>query len=280
MHPVLATFGWALLAQLRLKMLFLTLLPFVVALIVWGAGLWFGLQPMIDWIQAWFYANDGFQISRSLLQWLDSDALMAVIVPFLAMWLLLPLMIMTSLVFVGMLAMPVITRFVADKHYPALDKRKGGSFWGSAFISTSSFLLFAVLWLMTLPLALIPPLHFIVQPLLWGWLAYRVMAYDALSEHADEAERKQLIRAHRWPLLAIGVATGLLGAAPTLLWFGGVLTVVLLPLLAAVAIWLYILVFVFSGLWFQYYCLDALSRQRQNEQGEQSGTLTITEAGA
>ncbi len=281
MHSIFAAFGWALLAQLRLRMLLLTLLPFLVALAVWGVGLWLGLQPMIDWIQAWFVQNDGFQTSRNLLEWAGLDALMTVIVPLLAMWLLLPLMIVTALLFVGMLAMPVITRFVSDKHFPALERRKGGSFGGSVAISLSSFLLFALLWLLTLPLAAFPPLTFIVQPLLWGWLTYRVMVYDALSEHADQEERKQLMRTHRWPLLVIGILTGLMGAAPTLLWFGGVvaavLTVILLPLLAAVAIWLYILVFVFSGLWFQYYCLGALARQRGNEQGQQPGTLVIGE---
>jgi hypothetical protein len=29
-----------------------------------------------------------------------------------------------------------------------------------------------------------------------------------------------------------------------------------------VSIWLYVLVFVFSGLWFQHYLLEALQRQR------------------
>lgn len=281
MHPVLASFGWALLAQLRIKMLLLTLLPFMVALAVWGLGLWLGLQPMIDWIQAWLVANDGFEVTRTALEWIGLDALMTVIVPLLAMWLLLPLMIVSALLFVGALAMPVISRFVSDKHYPGLERRKGGSFWGSIYVSSSSFLLFALLWLFTLPLAAIPPLTFIVQPLLWGWLTYRVMAYDALSDHADEQERRQLLRTHRWPLLAIGVVTGLLGAAPTLLWFGGVVaavfTVVLLPLLAAVAIWLYILVFIFSGLWFQYYCLHALSQHREKTTGKQSGTLAIAD---
>jgi hypothetical protein len=32
--------------------------------------------------------------------------------------------------------------------------------------------------------------------------------------------------------------------------------------LAAVAIWLYLLIFMFSGLWFQHYCLDSLARLR------------------
>jgi fatty acid desaturase len=88
------------------------------------------------------------------------------------------------------------------------------------------------------------------------------MAYDALADFADADERRAILNRQRWPLLAIGVATGSLGAIPGLLWLGGVVSVILFPLLAALAIWLYLLVFVFSGLWFQHYCLDALGRLR------------------
>ena len=75
-------------------------------------------------------------------------------------------------------------------------------------------------------------------------------------------ERKEILRIHHWPLLVIGVLTGAMGAAPTLLWLGGALSVIFFPLLAAGAIWLYVLVFVFTGLWFQYYCLEALAKYR------------------
>ena len=140
--------------------------------------------------------------------------------------------------------------------------RRGGSLWGSLWISLSSFVVFIVLWVITLPLNLIPPLAFIIQPLLWGWLTYRVMAYDALADHATEQERRAIMRIHRWPFLMIGAVTGAMGAAPTLLWLGGALAFVLFPLLAGVSIWLYVLVFIFSGLWFQHYCLDALAKYR------------------
>ena len=88
------------------------------------------------------------------------------------------------------------------------------------------------------------------------------MAYDALAEHADAQECKDILRIHRWPLLVIGALSGTMGAAPTLLWLGGALSVIFFPLLAAGAIWLYVLVFVFTGLWFQYYCLEALAKYR------------------
>jgi hypothetical protein len=88
------------------------------------------------------------------------------------------------------------------------------------------------------------------------------MVYDTLADYADADERRQILRAHRWPLLAIGVVSGAAGALPGAIWLGGVMAVVLFPLLAAVSIWLYVLIFIFTGLWFAYYCLEALARLR------------------
>ncbi|MDB5756916.1 MAG: hypothetical protein JWM30_205, partial [Burkholderia sp.] len=258
----MTSFGRALLSQLHFRMLLLTIWPFLLSLLLWGVVLWLGLQPMIDWLHAWFADNNLFQSAASVLGWFGLGAVKTVLVPLIAMWLLLPLMVVTALVFVGMIAMPAVVRHVSNRHYPQLARLRGGSLAGSLSMSLGSFLIFAVMWLVTLPLNAVPLLAFVVQPALWGWLTYRVMAYDALADHASAEERRVLMRTHRWPLLAIGIAAGAMGAAPTLLWLGGALSVILFPLLAGVSIWLYVLVFVFSGLWFQHYLLEALQRQR------------------
>jgi hypothetical protein len=268
MQPVLIAFGRALLSQLHFRMLMLTVLPFVLSVAIWGVLLWLGLQPMIDWLHAYFVESGGFTVAGDMLGWFGLGTINAVLVPLIAMWVLLPLMILTALVFVGTTAMPIIVRHVGIRHYPELEKRRGGSFSGSLWVSASSFVVFLVLWLLTLPLVLFPPLTFIIQPVLWGWLTYRVMAYDALAEHASKQESQEILRTHRWPLLLIGAIAGLMGAAPTLLWLGGALLVILFPVLAAGAIWLYVLVFVFTGLWFQHYCFEALATRRALEQGE------------
>lgn len=270
MRPVLIAFGRALMSQMHFRMLLLTVLPFVLSVAIWGVLLWLGLQPMIDWLHAWFAANGGFAVAGDVLGWFGLGAIKTVLVPLIAMWVLLPLMILTALVFVGTMAMPIIVRHVGQRHYPGLEERKGGSLAGSLWVATYSFIVFVVLWLVTLPLSFFPPLGFIVQPLLWGWLTYRVMAYDALAEHASKQEYKDIMRIHRWPLLLIGAIAGAMGAAPTLLWLGGALSVILFPLLAAGAIWLYVLVFVFSGLWFQHYCMEALAVHRAGVRTGQS----------
>ena len=262
MRPIMTAFGRALWSQLHFKMLLLSVLPFLLSVLVWGVGLWLYLQPLIDSLQTYFTEKNGFAFSNDVLMWVGMGALKTVVVPLIAMWILLPLMILTALIFVGVMAMPVIARHVGSRQYKELEARKGGTFFGSLWTSTSSFVIFLVLWIITLPLSLIPPLTFVIQPVLWGWLTYRVMAYDALADHADVAERKTILREHRWQLLLIGAIAGAMGAAPTLLWLGGALSVIFFPVLAAGAIWLYVLVFIFSGLWFQHYCMEALMCHR------------------
>ena len=262
MTPLFRSFFRALLSQLHPRMLLMTVLPFVLALALWGLALWQGLQPLIDQLHAWFSDYDLFRRSGELLDSLGLSTLRALLVPLIAMWLLLPFMIVTALLLVGVLAMPAIGNHVARHFYPQLERRHGGSFGGSLWVSVSSLAAFLLAWLLTLPLNLIPLFALIVQPLLWGWLTCRVMAYDALSDFADKEEWMQLRASHRFPLLAIGIVSGSLGAAPGLLWLGGVMSVIFFPVLAALAIWLYLLIFVFSGLWFQHYCLDALARLR------------------
>ncbi|MEO8839063.1 MAG: EI24 domain-containing protein, partial [Herbaspirillum sp.] len=236
--------------------------PFVLSALVWGLGLWLGLQPMIDWLQAWFVNHEGFSLAGRVLGWVGLASVKAVIVPLIVMWLLLPLMVLTALIFIAFLALPVIVNHVSLRYYPSLEQRHGGNFFGSLWVFVSTLFIFVLLWCVTLPLALIPPVLLVLHPILWGWLTYRVMAYDALAAHASAEERHTILQQHRGRLLLIGVLAGAMGAAPTLLWLSGALTVILFPLLAAGAIWLYVLIFVFTGLWFQHYCLAALVQYR------------------
>ena len=222
------------------------------------------------------YERAGFGVAGRVLNWVGLGAIKTVIVPLIAMWVLLPLMILTALIFVATLAIPAIVKHVSYRYYPALEERHGGTLLGSLWTFCSTFVIFLALWLLTLPLSVIPPFTFVVQPLLWGWLTYRVMAYDALAQHAGADERQAILRRHRWPLLFIGVVTGVMGAAPTLLWLGGALSVIFFPVLAAGSVWLYVLVFVFTGLWFQHYCLAALAHHRAAQAPPGATTATLS----
>ena len=93
MRALIISFGRAALSQLHVRMLLLTLLPFLLSLLLWGVVLWLGLQPLIDSLQQYFTVNDMFGASGAILSWFSMGALKAVLVPLIAMWALLPLMI-------------------------------------------------------------------------------------------------------------------------------------------------------------------------------------------
>ncbi len=254
----------AFMLLLHPRMLLLTLLPLIVALGLWGVALWLGLQPLIDQLQAWFSDYGLFRWTGDMLDAMGLSSLRTLLVPLIAMWLLLPLMIISALLLVNWMAMPAIAKYVSLRFYPQLERRHGGSVIASMRLSFSTFMLYLLVWLVVLPLNLIPLFAVVVQPLLWGWLTSRVMSYEALSTFADETELSLIRNKHQLLLLIIGVVTGGLGAIPGLLWLGGAVSVIFFPMLAAAAIGLYLLIFVFSGLWFQFFCLHLLVNLRSS----------------
>ena len=158
--------------------------------------------------------------------------------------------------------MPAVVRHLARHRYAHLERLHGGNWYGGIGQALLASVVFVLVTLVSLPLWLVPPLFAVIPPVLWGWLTYRVMSYDALAAHASADERATLMRRHRWPLLAIGVVTGLLGSLPALLWVTSVAMIVLFPFVALAAIWLYVLIFVFSALWFAHFCLGELHNLR------------------
>jgi hypothetical protein len=180
--------------------------------------------------------------------------------PMIIVALAVPVAVVMSLLLVALLMMPVLVSLVAERRFPGLE-RKRGRLWESAWRSGLFTLVAMVALILTVPLWLVPPLALVIPPVIWGWLTAQVMTYDALAEHASREERLDLQREHRWPLLLIGLISGFLGAAPSLIWAISAMTLILAPLLIAVSIWLYTLVFAFSCLWFVHYLL-ALQRAR------------------
>jgi putative Mn2+ efflux pump MntP len=98
------------------------------------------------------------------------------------------------------------------------------------------------------------------------------MAYDALVDHASPDEREALLKRHSKPLLVMGIVSGLAGALPGLAWLGGaVINIVLFPFVAALAIWMYVVIFIFTGLWFAFYCMQALADLRRSSSSSPLG---------
>lgn len=262
MNDLLRSFVRAFASALHPRMLWLTVMPFVVSAVVWGVLLWFSWQPLVDGARA---ALDGFALTTALYAVFDAlglPQLHAVVAPFLVVSLAIPLIVLTVLLLIAGLSMPVVVKHLSARQFAALETKKGGTFVGSVVNSLWTAIASLVLLVVTLPLWLIPPFFALLPPLIWGWVTYRVMTYDALAEHASRDERRALVQQHRWPLIGIGVATGLLGTVPTFIWVSSIWMMVLFPFVAAAMIWVYAFILVFSALWFGHYCLRALEDLR------------------
>lgn len=68
--------------------------------------------------------------------------------------------------------------------------------------------------IVTLPLWLLGPLAVLLPLLLSAYLNQRLFRYDALSEHADAAEMKQIFESARGRLFLLGLLTGALYFIP------------------------------------------------------------------
>lgn len=242
--------------------IFLSLLPLLlIAGLAFAVGYFFW-EPALDAVSNAF---SSWELLSALFKWLDSigmGRLRAFLVPMVVVLLATPVLVVLSLLSVAILMVPAMLKLVAKRRFSALELRHGGSFLGSLFVSLSATLIALVALVISIPFWLVPPVVLVVPPLIWGWLTYRVMSYDMLSEHASKDERRQLIERHRASLLLMGIVTGYLGAAPSLVWVTGAMFIPLAPVLVPVAIWIYTLVFAFSALWFAHYLLSALQALR------------------
>ncbi|NIM40633.1 MAG: hypothetical protein GTN84_06715 [Hydrogenophaga sp.] len=244
------------------RVIALSFLPLVLMVALSFALGYFFWDGAVASVMAWFEA---FQLVQAFLGWLDGlgmGSLRAVFAPLIVLVLATPVIVLLCLLLVAAFMTPAMVDLVGQRRFPQLEKRRGGSFVVSVLWSLGSTLLAVVVLLLSMPLWLVPPLVLILPPLIWGWLTYRVFAFDALATHASADERRRIMREHRSTLLVMGVLCGYLGAAPSLLWASGAMFIALAPLLVPVAIWVYTLVFAFASLWFAHYALAVLERLR------------------
>ncbi len=263
MHKLLDAFWRAAMYCLHPRVIALSVLPLVImAVVSLGLG-YFYWEAAISAVRS---NLESFALLDTMVGWLERlglSNLRVVLAPVLLLFLAIPVIVIVSLLFVSIFMTPAMVALVAERRFAGLERKKGGSLLASVLWSLGSTLLAAIALVLSIPLWLVPPLILILPPLIWGWLTYRVMSYDALVDHASSEERRQIFKEHRGSLLAIGIISGYLGAAPSIIWASGAMFVALAPVLVPVAIWIYTLVFAFSSLWFSHYTLNALDQLRK-----------------
>jgi CysZ protein len=219
------------------RMLWLMVWPVIVALVIWVTLAVFYWSEAAAWVQTHLQQYAAYQWTISV--W-PLKLVAAWIGWFLLLLLFVPLVLMTAVLIIGIFSMPVMVSHVSTRDYALLEKRKGGSFWGSVWNGLSALLMLLLIGIVTLPLWFVPLLWPVLPLLLFGYFNERVFRYDALAEHASPAEIADTIRRSRGELFLLGVALALIGHIPILGLF--------MP--------------VYGGLAFIHYCLDRLAQLR------------------
>ena len=262
MNLFLDSFWRAVAYCVRPRVIALSFLPLIL-MVVLALGLgYLYWEAALDIVRGWLESTS---IIKTVLDWMEgigAGALKPVLAPLIVIFAVTPLIVVVSLLVVALLMAPALVSLVAERRFPQLERKRGGSWIGALLWSLGSGLLALVALVVSIPLWLVPPLILILPPLIWGWLTYRVMAFDVLAAHASAEERREVLREHRGWLLGIGILTGYLGAAPGVVWASGALFAAAFVILVPVAIWIYTLVFAFSSLWFAHYALAALEKLR------------------
>jgi Etoposide-induced protein 2.4 (EI24) len=213
-------------------------------------------------VQQWLEMSSWLSVVWRWLEGVGFAQLKTVVAPLLVIFSVTPLVVVVCLLAVSFFMTPTLTRMVMERRFPGMQRKHGGSVLKSVGWTVLSVMLALGAFLLTLPMWLVPPLAMLLPALIWGWLTYRVMAFDVLAEFASPEERHTLMARHRVRLLMMGVITGLMGAAPSLVWASGALFAAAFVILVPVAIWIYTLVFAFSSLWFAHYALAGLHALR------------------
>lgn len=218
MQAVVQALGRALRSQLRRPMLALLLVPFVAAIVLWVLFAWLFWDPLLQWLHASLFAGDGWVASG--LNWLAESGLPALgsVLPVVtALLLVVPLMVATGVVLVAVLAMPFVLKHLGAHDYPDVVALGSLGIATSVSNAVGAAAVFAVGYVLTLPLWFIPPLALVVPWLWWSWLTTRLMSTDALLEHATTEERRALIRRHRSRFFALGMVVSALNFFPPFL---------------------------------------------------------------
>ena len=262
MRLFLDSFWRALAYCLMPRVITLSLLPLAMLMVLsvsWGYFYW---APTQDWVREMLAS---WQVLQSMMDWLQNNGageLQAVMVPLVVIFAITPALVVVSLLAVSLMMTPALVDLVVQRRFAHLALKHGGTTLTSLAWTLGSTVIALLAMLISLPLWVVPPLMFIVPPLIWGWLSYRVMVYDALVAHASRDERLEIGRKHRVWLLLMGVLTGYIGALPSLVWASGALFAAAFLVLIPLAIWIYALVFAFTSLWFAHYSLGALEALR------------------
>lgn len=202
------------------RILWLMVWPVLAASFLWG------VVVLVFWTQLVVslsgLLNRWITTATFFFNW-DASTVALVSAKIIVVLMLVPLVQLTALMILGVFGMDAMVDAVAARRFPALARRKGGSFAGSLWNSAIALAGMVALFLVTLPLWVFPPLWPVIPVLVMGWVNQRMLRYDALAAHATADEMKKIFAQRKLALYALGLVLALIAYVPIVGFFAPVL---------------------------------------------------------
>ncbi len=278
-HTWLATkaIAKASLALLNPKLWGLSIAPFLLAASAWAGIALLAWDPVSSALRELLaQINLPAWLFNAMPAWLITvaESSRAVWIPFGVLLLAIPGVLITALSLVGFFGTGIVARRIGEQYgVKAVDKtvvRHGLGFLKSVWHSLWVLVLMILLWFITLPLWLLPGLSFVLPVVLLGWATARLFSFDVLAEFASVDEMQVLRSEHGRSLLVLGMVASLPTVVPAMVWVGGAFWFVVLPASAALAVWLYVMMFLACAALFSHYLLPALKHLRDVKAEQQA----------
>jgi hypothetical protein len=129
MSKLLDAFWRAAMYCLHPRVIALSVLP----LIIMGAvSLGLGYFFWNDAVEAIRSQLGNYELVNTMVRWLESlglGGLRMVLAPALLLFMAIPVIVITSLLFVAILMTPAMVSLVAERRFPQLERKQGGSWW-------------------------------------------------------------------------------------------------------------------------------------------------------
>lgn len=202
------------------RMIWLMIWPVLVSLVLWG------IAGLALWVKtaAWI-AGQLARLAEPLTAYLPFDFSTITLFSAHVMMILLfvPLVYLTALLILGVVGMEAMVHHVSERNYPGLLRKRGGGTAGSVWNGVVALCGMVLLFLVTLPLMLIPPLWAIVPVAVMAWVNQKLLRYDALAEHATPEEMHKVFSERRGSLYLLGLTLALVAYVPVIGFFAPVL---------------------------------------------------------
>jgi len=190
------------------RMLWLMVWPMLVSLAVWGTAalvLWTQLAFWLaQLIKDWVFGLVQFDLG-SVATFLANVALLLFFVP---------LVYLTALFILGAFGIQKMVDHVAAGSFPRLQRRRSGGTAGSVWNAVVTLAGMVLLFIVSLPLWLVPVLWPVITLAILSWVNQRLLRYDALAEHADAVEMRRIWRDRRGALYLLGFLLALTAYIP------------------------------------------------------------------